>query len=129
MIQPKRFTSTDESKVCKLQKSIYGLKQISRSWNILFDKTIRIYGFVRNEESYIYKWTNSSVIIFLVLYMDDILLIKNDIPTLQGIKVWLSSQFSMKNLGEASYILGMKIYRDRLKRLLRLSQSSTSIPC
>ena len=55
--------------------------------------------------------------------MDDILLIGNDIPALQGIKVWLLSQFSMKDLGEASYILGMKIYRDRSKKLLGLSQS------
>ena len=55
--------------------------------------------------------------------MDDILLIGNDIPAMQGIKIWLSSQFSMKDLGEASYILGMKIYRDRSRKLLGLSQS------
>ena len=54
--------------------------------------------------------------------MDDILLIGNDIPALQGVKVWLSNQFFMKDLGEASYILGMKIYRDRSKRMLGLSQ-------
>ena len=72
-----------------------------------FDKVIKMYGFIKNrEESCIYKWVNSPVVIFLVLYVDDILLIENDIPTLQGIKVWLSSQFSMKDLGEASYILG-----------------------
>ena len=63
------------------------------------------------------------MIIFLILYIDDIFLIENDILALQGIKVWLLSQFSMKNLGEASFILGMKIYRDRSKILLRLSQS------
>ena len=56
--------------------------------------------------------------------MDDILLIENDVPTLQGIKVGLSSQFSMKDLEEAAYILGMKIYRNRSKRLLGLSQST-----
>ena len=125
MIQPEGFTSTDESKVCKLQRSIYGLKQASRSWNMRFDKCIKSYGFVRNkEEPCIYKWNNGSVIVFLVLYVDDILLIGNDVAALQGIKVWLSSQFSMKDLGEASFILGMKIYRDRSKRLLGLSQST-----
>ena len=57
-----------------------------------FDKVIRMYGFVRNEEEpYIYQWLNDSVVVFLILYVDDILLIKNDIPTLQEIKVWLSS--------------------------------------
>ena len=61
---------------------------------------------------------------FLILYVDDILIIKNDIPTLQIVKVWLSNKFSMKVLGEATYILGIRIYRDRSKGLLGLSQST-----
>ena len=87
-----------------------------------FDKVIRTYGFIRNEEeSFIYKWVNDFVVVFFILYVDDILLIENDISALQEIKVWLLSQFSMKDLGEASYILKMKIYRDRSKKLLGLS--------
>ena len=70
-----------------------------------------------------YKKTSGSAIVFLVLYVDDILLIGNDIPMLQSVKVWLSKQFFMKDLGEASYILGIKIYRDRSRRMLGLSQS------
>ena len=61
---------------------------------------------------------------FLVLYVDDILLIENDIPVLQNVKIWLSSQFSMKDLREVSYILEMKVYKDRSKRLLSLFQST-----
>ena len=107
MIQPEDFTSIDKSKVCKLQRFIYGLKQAFWSWNMHFDRVIRTYGFIKNgKEPCIYKWVNNSMIVFLILYVDDILLIGNDIPTLQGIKVWLSSQFSMKNLGEASSSLG-----------------------
>ena len=60
----------------------------------------------------------------MVLYVDDILLIGNDIPTLQNVKSWLGKCFSMKDLGEAAYILGIKIYRDRSKRLIGLSQST-----
>ena len=60
----------------------------------------------------------------MVLYVDDILLIGNDIPTLQNVKSWLGKCFSMKDLGEAAYILGIKIYRDRSKRLIGLSQSA-----
>ena len=87
-----------------------------------FDKVIKTYGFIKNgEEPCIYKSANGRVVVFFILYVDDILLIGNDIPTLQKIKVWLSSQFSMKNLGEASYILGMKIYMDRSKRKFGLS--------
>ena len=61
---------------------------------------------------------------FLVLYVDDILIIGNDILTLQSVKTWLGSCFSMKDLGEATYILGVKIYRDRSRRLLGLSQGT-----
>ena len=83
MIQPESFIFTDESKACKLQRSIYGLKQASRSWNMSFDKVIKTYGFIKNgEEPCIYKWVNNSVIVFLILYVDDILLIKNNIPAL-----------------------------------------------
>ena len=56
MIQSEGFISIDESKVCKLQRSIYRFKQASQSWNIHFDKVIRMYGFIRNgEEPCIYK--------------------------------------------------------------------------
>ena len=83
MIQPEGFTSIDESKVCRIQRSIYGLKQASQSWNIHFDKTIKTYGFIKNrEEPYIYKWAKGFVVIFLILYVDNILLIGNDILTL-----------------------------------------------
>ncbi|KAL0400395.1 UNVERIFIED_CONTAM: Retrovirus-related Pol polyprotein from transposon TNT 1-94 [Sesamum radiatum] len=67
---------------------------------------------------------NGSSIAYLVLYVDDILLIRNDVKMLGDIKAWLSTQFSMKDMGEASYILGIKIYRDRSRRMLGLTQSS-----
>ena len=54
--------------------------------------------------------------------MDDILLIGNDIPMLTMVKRWLFKEFSMKDLGEASYILEIKVYRDKSKKMLGLSQ-------
>ena len=58
-----------------------------------------------------------------MLYVDDILIIGNNIPTLQSVKTWLGKCFAMKDLGEASPILGIQIYRGRSKRLIGLSQS------
>jgi hypothetical protein len=58
---------------------------------------------------------------FLVLYVDDILLIRNDVQMLNSVKEYLNSKFSMKDMGEAAYVLGIMIYRDRSRRLLVLS--------
>ncbi|KAL0455289.1 UNVERIFIED_CONTAM: hypothetical protein Slati_0868100 [Sesamum latifolium] len=59
-----------------------------------------------------------------VFYVDDILLTGNDVNMLGETNAWLSTQFSMKDMGEASYILGIKIYRDRSRRILGITQSS-----
>ncbi|KAJ9547192.1 hypothetical protein OSB04_019735 [Centaurea solstitialis] len=126
MEQPEGFEDPkNPNKVCKLLKSIYGLKQASRSWNLHFDERIKEFGFAKSEfEPCVYTKFSGSIVTFLVLYVDDILLIGNNVPTLQSVKEWLSKCFQMKDLGEAAYILGIKIYRNRSKRLIGLSQST-----
>ncbi|KAJ9556835.1 hypothetical protein OSB04_011449 [Centaurea solstitialis] len=126
MQQPEGFVDPkNPDKVCKLLKSIYGLKQASRSWNLHFDERIKEFGFAKSEfKPCVYTKLSGSTVTFLVLYVDDILLIGNDVPTLQSVKNWLSKCFQMKDLGEAAYILGIKIYRNRSKRLIGLSQST-----
>ncbi len=125
MTQPEGFESKGSRKVCKLNRSIYGLKQASRSWNLRFNEAVLEFGFIRcEEEPCVFKKLSGSSIVFLVLYVDDILLMGNDIPMLNSVKQWLESCFSMKDLGEAAYILGIKIHRDRSKRLIGLSQST-----
>ena len=126
MMQPEGFVdSTNARKICKLQKSIYGLKQASRSWNIHFDEVVKGFGFIKNEEeACVYKKESGSSVAFLILYVDDILLIGNNIPMLESVKTSLKNSFSMKDLGEAAYILGIKIYRDRSRRLIGLSQDT-----
>ena len=125
MTQPEGFESEDKTKVCKLKRSIYGLKQASRSWNIRFDETIKEFDFIKNpDEPCVYKKEVDQNVVFLILYVDDILLIGNDKPTLKVVKDWLSKKFSMKDLGDDTYILGIRIYRDRTNRLLGLTQST-----
>jgi hypothetical protein len=123
MLQPEGFIDPkDVNKVYKLQRSIYGLKQASQSWNLRFDEDIKAFGFVQNlEESCIYKKISGSSVAFLVLYVDVILLIGNDVEMLNSVKEYLNSTFSMKYLGEAAYVLGIRIYRDKSRRLLALS--------
>ena len=114
MMQPEGFIAKNqEYMVCKLKRSIYGLKQALRSWNIRFDQTIKSFGFEQNlDEPFVYKRHQDKVVMFLVFYVDDILLIRNDVGVMSSVKVWLSSQFDMKDLGETNYILGIKLWRD-----------------
>nr|GEU45181.1 hypothetical protein [Tanacetum cinerariifolium] len=67
---------------------------------------------------------SGSNVTFLILYVDDILIMRNNIPMLQDVKSYLGRCFAIKDLGEATYILGIKIYRDKSWRLIGLCQSA-----
>ena len=75
MMQPEGFVNPKgANKVCKLQRSIYGLVQPSRSWNIRFDELIKAYSFIQTfGEACIYKKVSGRSVAFLILYVDDIL--------------------------------------------------------
>ena len=125
MQQPYGFIARgQEHKACKLQRFIYGLKQASRTWNIRFDQDITLYGFEKSpDEPCVYKRIKGTKVVFLVFYVDDILLIENDIEVLSSVKRWLQKQFDMKDLEEANCILGIKLLRDRKNKVLALSQA------
>ena len=95
MMQPEGFVDPEgANKVCKLQRSIYGLVQASQSWNICFDNVIKVYGFIHSfGEAYIYKKVSGSSVAFLILYVDDILLIRNDTEFLNSMKGYLNKNF------------------------------------
>ena len=99
--------------------------QASRSWNVRFDSVIKAYHFIQTfGKVCIYKKVSGRSVAFLILYVYDILLVENDIDFLDSIKGHLNKNFSMKYLNEATYILGIKIYKDRSRRLIRLSMST-----
>ena len=109
MEQLENFVTGDsKSIVCKLKKSLYGLKQSHRLWYYKFHKIISSFGFVINlAYECIYLKYSGSKYIFLVLYVDDILLATNDLNLLSDTKNFLSNTFEMKDLGNASYVLGI----------------------
>jgi hypothetical protein len=108
---------------CKIKKSIYGLKQVSRQWYLKFDEVIKKFGFIENQvDNCIYFKIKESICIILVLYVDDILLACSDKNLLHETKGFLSSNFDMKDLDDASYILGIEIHQDGTKSVLGLSQ-------
>ncbi|KAA0067819.1 gag/pol protein [Cucumis melo var. makuwa] len=76
------------------------------------------------DEPCVYKRIINSTVAFLVMYVDDILLIGNDVGHLTDIKKWLATQFQMKDLGNAQYVLGIQIVRNRKNKTLAMSQTS-----
>ena len=75
-----------------------------------------------DEDHYVYVKRSNDKFVILTLYVDDILLAGNNMEYLLIIKEWLSFNFQMKDMGKASYTLGVKIHWNHLKRLLTLSQ-------
>nr|GFD16894.1 retrotransposon protein, putative, Ty1-copia subclass [Tanacetum cinerariifolium] len=76
------------------------------------------------DEPCVYQKASGSNVTFFILYVDDIIIMGNHIPSLQNVKSYLGKCFAMKDLEEAAFKLGIKIYRDRSNRLIRLSQSA-----
>jgi len=88
MAQPKGFVMEGKERMgCRLKKSIYALKQALRQWYLKFDQTIRNFGFKENvEDNCVHGKFKNRKFIFLVLYVDDILLASNDVSLLLKIK-------------------------------------------
>ena len=123
MVQPENFVPGDTKRmVCKLKKSIYGLKQASHQWYYKFHQVIISSGFEMNMvDDCIYHKFSGSKHIYLVLYVDDILLATNDIGMLHETKRFLSKKFEMKDLSDSSFVLGIQIHLNRSQGILGLS--------
>ena len=115
MIQREGFSSSEgEHLVFNLNKSIYGLKQASHQWYLKFHEVIASFGFEENiMDQCKYQKVSGSKICFLVLYVDDILLTTDDKSLLYWVKQFLSKNFDMKDMGETSYVIDIKIHMEK----------------
>lgn len=125
MEQPEGFEVDEEKdQVCLLKKSLYGLKQSPRLWNKRFHQFMKEQKFSRSEhDSCVYVKEVNFSWVYLLLYVDDMLLAAKDMAEINKLKNVLSSEFEMKDMGAASRILGIDIKRDRKEGVLYLSQS------
>ncbi|CAJ2662759.1 unnamed protein product [Trifolium pratense] len=127
MEQPEGFSDTGKGRlVCKLKRSLYGLKQSPRQWYKRFDSYMLQIGYKRCEYDccvYVRSLDDGSFI-FLLLYVDDMLIAANHLHDVNELKILLGKEFDMKDLGAAKRILGMEIHRDKGARKLWLSQKS-----
>ena len=100
------------NKVARLWKAIYGLKQASRMWNLHIDGILREMGFHRlsaNHGVYV-RWDGVNIV-WLALYVDDILLTRKNLAKIQETKKVLGADMKVKDLGEVRYLLGIEVRR------------------
>nr|GEV91020.1 retrovirus-related Pol polyprotein from transposon TNT 1-94 [Tanacetum cinerariifolium] len=112
------------NKVCLLKKSLYGLKQSPRQWYRRFDEYMLSNGFKRSSYDICvyYRSYAPGEYIYLLLYVDDMLIACKSKAEIGSTKSLLKKEFDMKDLGEAKKILGMEIVKNRSRKILRVSQ-------
>jgi hypothetical protein len=121
--QPPGYDNGDSKMACHLQKALYGLKQAPRAWHQRLDDELQQYGFRVSEADpglYTY-YTATAGPLFLLVYVDDILLTCGDLAVICDVKDHLLNTFDGRYLGPATSFLGIAINRDRANRVIKLS--------
>ena len=112
MEQPPGFVAQRESGlVCRLRRSLYGLKQSPRTWFSRFSSVVQEFGMLRStaDHSVFYHHNSSGQCIYLVVYVDDIVITGSDQDGIQKLKQHLFTHFQTKDLGKLKYFLGIEI--------------------
>ena len=123
MKQPEGYEEGTSDMVCHLKKSLYGLRQAPRAWNTRLKKELELMSFKPSDADaglYIAQFKGSNV--YILVYVDDILIAAKDIATVNNVKERLTSIFDVRDLGEAKYFLGMSLDRNRAEHTLKMSQ-------
>jgi hypothetical protein len=110
-----------EGKILRLIKSLYGLKQAPRCWNHKIDSYLKSKGFSRcHTDNCLYVKDG----FYLLLYVDDLLLITNNHSELTRVKKELMQDFDMHDLGQLEFIVGIRVTRDRETKMIYLDQEA-----
>lgn len=124
MDQPKGFEQVQHKHLkCKLRKTIYGLRQSGREWYMDIQALFTSEGFIRSyaDHSLFVKQT-SEYILIVIVYVDDLIMMANNMETMDHLKHRLEKEYNMTDLGELHHCLGIEFKRDRVARTITLSQ-------
>ncbi|KAI0509952.1 hypothetical protein KFK09_010552 [Dendrobium nobile] len=129
MSQPRGFEDNlHPDYVCRLHKAIYGLKQAPRQWYNTFTSFLASLGFSHSKaDPSLMIYRKEQIQIFLLVYVDDILITGNNQECIRSILTRLSNKFSMKHLGQATEFLGIKIQKLSTSYFLSQSKYALSI--
>ena len=122
--QPRGF-EINKHQVCRLKKSIYGLKQSGREWWIVLSKILESIGFLpAQSDRCLFILRKDKKVVMIATYVDDLLITGNDENLIESSRKTLNSHFKMKTMGNVSWLLGIRIRRDLHKKTITLTQES-----
>lgn len=105
-----KVSSANSNIVCKLSKSLYGLKQASRQWNVKLTTTITKLGFIQSKSDYsLFTKSSDTEFMALLVYVDDIIIAGSNLESIASFKIALSNFFKLRDLGQLKYFLGLEI--------------------
>ena len=102
----------EEHLVCRLKKSIYGLKQASRRWNSVLDSHLRAMGFTQSNSDPCIYMSGKVDKFFIAVYVDDMILAGSKEDEMKKVKEQLLLKFDIKDLGKQRYFLGMSVIQN-----------------
>lgn len=106
------YKKAKSGQVCKLKRFIYGLKQASRCWNQELSKFLIKWGFIQSKQDYsMFTLKKENDFTVVVAYVDDLLITGNNTSTISTLKSALHQTFTIKDLGDIKYFLGIEVSR------------------
>jgi hypothetical protein len=121
MKQPPGFV--EGTKACHLRKSLYGLRQAPRAWHDKLSGELKVIGCTTaDSDPGLYTYRGKSANVYILVYVDDILIAGKDRDLVSSVKAKLAALFDIRDMGEASTFVGIEIVRDRSKGELKIVQ-------
>ncbi|KAL4586016.1 hypothetical protein LXL04_010646 [Taraxacum kok-saghyz] len=109
---PEGFSKEGDTRVCRLRKSLYGLRQASRNWYQKFTMSLTRMGFVQSHaDASLFIFNKGGVFVTALIYVDDVIKAGNDLSKIEHTKQHIDQQFSIKDLGTLKYFLGIEVAR------------------
>ncbi|CAL1374616.1 unnamed protein product [Linum trigynum] len=109
---PQGFSRNGDHRVCRLRKSLYGLRQASRNWYTKFTEALLEFGFrVSKADPSLFLYSRHGTFVAILIYVDDVVITGSAIDVISQVKAFLHHRFSIKDLGTLKYFLGIEVAR------------------